>query len=177
MSFIDTSNIFVQTIIINICVWVSIGIIAVWQWYKGRKPICHIVRQFSKENNSLFQIISSFKVNSTQKSFSIGEREYLIDWKFTAYFNKRGKPVLFYEENNPHPMRVNPKQLGDFGSKDLASKIYMFCKKKAIEQLVNASKPVMIQWSLTIAFVALTFGMAFLLGYMLYPKINPISVT
>jgi len=136
----------------------------IYYWWLSRKPKAIILRPFK----GIYQKVKEIKLDWNSEKFTWGENSYIVDWNKTSYLNK-GKPVLFYIEGQLDPVKILEVKIPD----GLSQKAKLVLKDHAIRQIIEASKPLVLNWSMTLLIMALSIGVGFAIGYVLYPHINP----
>lgn len=143
-----------------------IAVFSYYFLYYRKLPIVIVL----KKHQGVLQKVKSLRVKPTDEHFVLGKKAYVLNWEKASYLNK-GTPVLFYFEGKTEPVEAfNPTQLKN---SEVTDKAYLLFKKEVFRQLIEASKPLIMNWGLTILLVVLGVGLGFGLGYILYPHITP----
>lgn len=148
----------------------SLGLIIaiVYLYYYFKRPIAIILRPFK----GVYQKVVTVRLKKTSEHFTFGENTYIVNWEKTSYLN-HDKPVLFYVEGKAEPVVI----FSHIKEDGLSQKAKLLLRNNAIKQIIEASKPTLMNWGFTILVMCLAIGVGFGIGYILYPYINPIHIS
>jgi len=144
----------------------TLTVSSVYLWFYFKKPMAILLRPFK----GIYQKVKTIRINEKTEHFTYGENTYIVNWEKTSYLNK-SKPVLFYVEGKTEPVKILETTKED----GLSSKAKLLLRNNAVKQIIAASKPMMLNWGLTILIMCLAIGVGFGIGYIVYPHINPVQ--
>jgi len=142
----------------------ALTVSVVYLWFYFKRPMAILLRPFK----GIYQKVKTIRINEKTEHFTFGENTYIVNWEKTSYLNK-SKPVLFYIEGKTEPVKI----LSEIREDGLSSKAKLLLRNNAVKQIIEASKPMMLNWGLTILIMCLAIGVGFGIGYIVYPHLNP----
>ena len=142
----------------------ALTVSVVYLWFYFKRPMAILLRPFK----GIYQKVKTKRINEKTEHFTFGENTYIVNWEKTSYLNK-SKPVLFYIEGKTEPVKI----LSEIREDGLSSKAKLLLRNNAVKQIIEASKPMMLNWGLTILIMCLAIGVGFGIGYIVYPHLNP----